>query len=108
MEHKTNRLSGFVALGFALLLFTTFGACADGGKAAPSSTALEKAKKIKVSDVKYDGLPLGMVITMLREECLKRDPAGKGLNIALGPDAKQFEDTQNYSANQGRHARGNA
>ena len=59
-----------------------------------SSAALEKAKKIKLSAVKFEGLPLAAVITMLQDESVKRDVARKGVTISLGPDASQLSDVE--------------
>jgi len=58
------------------------------------SEALEKAKKITLSTVKFEGLPLSVVITMLHDESVKRDAARKGVTISLGPDAKQLADAE--------------
>lgn len=63
-------------------------------KPPQSSAALEKAKKIKLSIVKFDSLPLAVVITMLQEESVKYDAAQKGVTISLAPDAKQLADTK--------------
>jgi hypothetical protein len=63
-------------------------------KPPQSSTALETAKKIQLSEVKFDGLSLAVVISMLQDQSVKRDPARKGVTISLGPDAKQFADTE--------------
>lgn len=59
-------------------------------KSPQISPALEKAKKIKLSTVKFDSLPLSVVITMLHDESVKRDAARKGITISLAPDAKQL------------------
>lgn len=63
-------------------------------KPPQSSAALQKAKKIKLSSLKFDHLPLTVVITMLQEESVKCDPAGKGVAISLGPDAKQLANAE--------------
>ena len=63
-------------------------------KPPQSSTALETAKKIQLSEVKFEGLTLAVVISMLQDQSVKRDPARKGVTISLGPDAKQFADTE--------------
>ena len=42
----------------------------------------------------FDGLPLAVIITTLHDECLKRDPDGKGATISLGPDVKQLADAE--------------
>lgn len=47
-----------------------------------------------MSDVAFDGMPLSIAIGMLQAECAKRDPARKGIPISLGPDAKQFADSE--------------
>lgn len=59
-----------------------------------SSATLEKAKKIKLSPVKFDRLPLTVVITMLQEESVKYDAAREGVTISLAPDAKQLADAE--------------
>ena len=59
-------------------------------KPPQGSAALEKATKIKLSTVKFDSLPLAVVITMLQEESVKRDVAREGVTIALALDAKQL------------------
>lgn len=61
-------------------------------KPPQGSAALEKAKKIQISSVKFDGLPLTLVITMLQDQSVKCDPDRKGVKISLGPDAKQLAD----------------
>ncbi|HYG36174.1 MAG TPA: hypothetical protein VEC99_15390, partial [Clostridia bacterium] len=58
------------------------------------SSAVEKAKQINLSIVKFDGLPLAVVITMLHDESVKRDSARKGVTISLGPDEKQLADAE--------------
>jgi hypothetical protein len=63
-------------------------------KPPQSSAALEKAKKIKLSTVKFDSLPLAVVITMLQDESVKCDAARKGVTISLGQDAKQLADAE--------------
>lgn len=63
-------------------------------KLPQSSAPLEKAKEIKLSSVKFDSLPLSVVITMLQKESIKRDVSHKGVPISLGPDAKQLADTE--------------
>ena len=63
-------------------------------KPPQSSAALEKAKKIKLSTVKFDSLPLAVAITMLQDESVKRDADRKGVTISLGPDAKQLADAE--------------
>lgn len=63
-------------------------------KAAQNSTALQQAKGIKLSSVKLDKLPLKDVITLLRDESVKRDKGRKGITISLGPDEKQLEDVE--------------
>lgn len=64
------------------------------GKPPQSSASLEKARKIKLSTVKFDGLPLAVVITMLQDESVKRDAARQGVTISLGSDAKQLADAE--------------
>lgn len=63
-------------------------------KPPQSSAALEKAKRIEISSVYYDGLPLAVVITTLHDECVRRDPARKGVSFSLGPDAKELADAE--------------
>lgn len=58
------------------------------------SQALEKANKITLSTVKFEGLPLSVVITILHDESVKRDAARKGVTVSLGPDAKQLADAE--------------
>jgi hypothetical protein len=69
-------------------LFVSF----QTGSKSPAS--LEKARKLEISYVKYDGLPLEVVITILQEESVKRDPAREGVTISIGPDAKQLADAE--------------
>jgi len=59
-------------------------------KSPQNYAALEKAHAIKLSSVQFDNLPLTVVITMLQDESVKRDPARKGISISLGPDTKQL------------------
>jgi len=59
-----------------------------------NSTALEKANELKLSTVKFDGLSLEVVITMLHDESVKRDPDRKGITISLAPNAKQLADAE--------------
>ena len=94
MKHKADPFSAVVTLGLTLLLAMLLAACTSESKPTQSSAALEKAKKIELSDVKFDRLPLSVVITMLQDECVKRDPARKGVTISLGPDAKQLPDAE--------------
>jgi len=63
-------------------------------KPAQNSAALQKAKRIKLSSVKFDKLPLAVVITMLHNESVKRDAAREGVTISLEPDAKQQGDSE--------------
>jgi hypothetical protein len=63
-------------------------------KPSQISASIEKAKKIELSTVKFDSLPLAMVINMLQDESVKCDPARKGVKISLGPDAKQLANTE--------------
>ena len=63
-------------------------------KPLQSSAALETAKKIQLSEVKIDGLSLAVVITVLHDESVKRDPARQGVTISLAPDAKQLADAE--------------
>ncbi len=62
-------------------------------KPPQSSAALEKAKRFKISVLKFQGLPLTLVIEMLHDESVKRDPARIGVNISLGPNAKELADS---------------
>jgi len=59
-----------------------------------SSPALEKAQKIKLSTVKFEGLPLAVVIPFLQKESVKRDAARKGVTISLAPEAKHLADAK--------------
>jgi hypothetical protein len=61
-------------------------------KAPQSSAALDKAKKIQLSTVKFDSLPLAAVITMLHDESVRRDAYRKGVIISLASGAKQLAD----------------
>ena len=94
MKHKTDPFLAVLTLVLSLLLTISLAACSAGSKPPQTSAALEKARKFKLSDVKFDGLPLEVVITTLQDESAHRDPARKGVTISLGPDAKQFADTE--------------
>jgi hypothetical protein len=59
-----------------------------------SSSAFEKATQINLSVVKFDGLPLADVITMLHDESVRCDAAQSGVAISLGPDAKPLADAE--------------
>jgi hypothetical protein len=94
MKYKADPFSAVLTLVLTLLLTISLAACAAVSKPPQSSAALEKAKKIKLSTVKFDGLPLALVITTLHDECVRRDPAQQGVTISLGPDAKQLADAE--------------
>ena len=94
MKNKADSFSAVLTLILALLLTISLAACVAESKAPRSSAALEKAKKFEISTVKFDGLPLALVITTLHDECVKRDPARKGVPISLGPDAQQLADAE--------------
>jgi hypothetical protein len=98
MEYTlTILLSGFLLCGCSQKQASSSGPANDpvqSGKPPQSSAALEMAKKIKLSSVYYDGLPLEVVITTLHDECGRRAPAWKGFTISLGPDAKELADTE--------------
>jgi hypothetical protein len=94
MKHKADPFSAVLTLGLALLLTILLAACTAENKPTQSSAALETAKKIKLSSVKFDGLPLAIVITMLHEESVKCDAGRKGVTISLGLDAKQLADAE--------------
>jgi hypothetical protein len=94
MKHESDRFSAVLTRALALLLVISLVACSTKSKAPQSSAALEKAKKIKVEELNYDGLPLAVVISTLHDECVRRDPARKGFGISLGPDAEQLADSE--------------
>jgi hypothetical protein len=94
MKHKSDQFSAVLTQCLALLLVISLVACTAQSKAPQSFTALEKAKKIKVDELYYDGLPLAVAITALHDECVKRDPARKGVAFSLGPDAEQLADAE--------------
>jgi hypothetical protein len=94
MKHKADPCPAVLTLIFTLLLTISLAACTAKSKPPQISAALENAKKFKLSDVKFDGLPLEVVISMLHDESVKRDPARSGVTISLGPDAKQLADTE--------------
>jgi general secretion pathway protein D len=48
-----------------------------------------KLNNITMDTVFYDGLPLGEVIRNLSEEAKKRDPAKRGINFLINPNASQ-------------------
>lgn len=58
------------------------------------SAALQKAKEIKLSSVKFDSLSLAVTIAMLQDESVKRDKNRKGITISIGPDEKQLADAE--------------
>jgi hypothetical protein len=88
MKNKTS-LPAILALALALLATSRLTPSAAETKPSQGSAALEKAKKIQLPDVKFDGLPLAEVITMLHNQSIKCDTDHKGVKIALGPNAKQ-------------------
>jgi type II secretory pathway component GspD/PulD (secretin) len=44
---------------------------------------MTKLDRIRLDNVKYDGLPLGEVIINLNDECRKRDPEKRGINFLI-------------------------
>ncbi len=94
MKHKAPRFSATLAIAAMLLVASLLTASAAEAKPPHSSAALERAKKVKVSVAKFDGLPLTLVISMLHDESAKRDPERKGINISLGPNAKELADAE--------------
>ncbi|HOX58354.1 MAG TPA: hypothetical protein P5205_14890 [Candidatus Paceibacterota bacterium] len=44
---------------------------------------ITKLDRIRLDNVKYDGLPLGEVIINLSDECKKRDPEKRGINFLI-------------------------
>jgi len=86
--------SAVLTLVLTLLLTISLAACTAHVKPPQSSAALEKAKKIELASVQFDGLPLAIVITMLHDDSVKCDATGKGVTITLGPDAKQLADAE--------------
>jgi hypothetical protein len=52
-----------------------------------------KLERIRLDNVKYDGLPLGEVVLMLRDEAKKRDPDNKGINFLLNQNLDPGEVT---------------
>jgi hypothetical protein len=63
-------------------------------KPAQTSKALQKAERIELSSVKFDSLPLTVVIAMLQDESVKHDAARKGVTISLGSDDKQLANVE--------------
>jgi hypothetical protein len=94
MKFKRDSFSAVLILGVASLLAISLTACTAERKPPRSSATLEKAKKVQLSSVYYDGLPLGVVINMLHDESARRDPAHQGIAFSLGPDAQQFADLE--------------
>ena len=94
MKYKADPFSAVLTLVLTLLLTISLAACTAERKPPQSSAALKKAKEITISTVKFDNLPLAVVITMLHDECVNRDPARKGVTISLGPDARQLADAE--------------
>ncbi len=94
MKYKADPLSAVLTSVLTLLLTILLAACTPQNKPVPIPAALEKAKKIQMSDVTFDGMPLTIAIGMLQDECAKRDPARKGIPISLGQDAKQLADAE--------------
>ena len=90
MKHKAPRFSATFAIAATLLVVSLLTVSTAGTKPPHSSAALEKAKKAKLSTVKFDGLPLTLVISMLHDESVRRDAERKGVKISLGPNAKEF------------------
>jgi hypothetical protein len=60
---------------------------ADSGRQA----IINKLEHIRLDTVSYDGLPLGEVVNMLREEARKRDPEKKGINFLINPNPDAAE-----------------
>jgi hypothetical protein len=94
MKHKALRFSAVFVTAAALIVTSLLTAWATETKPPHSSAALEKAKKAKISVLKFDGLPLPLVISMLQGESVKRDPERKGVKISLGPNAKELADAE--------------
>jgi len=94
MKDKAVKFSAFLALALTLLAAGRLIAPAAETKPLQSSGALAKAKKIRFSVLKFSGLRLAEVITMLHDESVKRDTEKKGVKIALGPNAKHFVDAE--------------
>ena len=94
MKCKAALFSRIVALVFSVLLTVALAGCTAKSKPTQSSAALEKAKQIELSSVSFDGLPLSIVISMLHDECVRRDPNRKGVAFSIREDAKQFAETE--------------
>jgi hypothetical protein len=87
MKDRTDKIQPMLALALAVLVSGLLAASAADTKPTQSSAALEKAKNIKLSVVRYEGLPLSQVIINLQDESVKRDPARKGVKITLAANA---------------------
>ena len=88
MKNRTDKIQAMFALAVAVLVSGLLAASAADTKPAQSSAALEKAKNIKLSVVRYEGLPLSEVIINLHDESVKRDSAHKGVKITLAANAE--------------------
>jgi hypothetical protein len=94
MKHKAPRLSATIVIAAMLLVGSLLTASAADSKPPHSSAALEKAKKAKISAVKFAGMPLTLVISTLHDESVRRDRQRKGVKISLGLNAKDLADAE--------------
>jgi len=85
-----TRLTFITMLSTALALLAPSSAPAQAQRQANPPTAsrgreavMDKLEHIRFESVAYDGLPLGEVIRMLRDETKKRDLEKKGINFIL-------------------------
>jgi hypothetical protein len=88
MKNRTDKIQAMFALALAVLVSGLLPASAADTKPARSFAALEKAEHIKLSVVRYEGLPLSEVIINLHDESVRRDSAHKGVKITLAANAE--------------------
>jgi hypothetical protein len=94
--HK--RLSYLTIVPLVLPLLAPSAALAQAkDEAKPPSAAsgrqaiINKLERIRLETVAYDGLPLGEVVSILRDEVRKRDPDKKGINFLINQNLEPGE-----------------
>jgi hypothetical protein len=72
-----------LALPLALLAQSKNEPNSPPGASRGRQIIINKLESIRLDTVRYDGLPLGEVVIILREEAKKRDPDKKGINFLM-------------------------